>query len=239
MENQIGKGLQGRHNNKIYRIGKPTFFTKTPIKYENMNETWASQGKTVVYVSENEKIVGIIALMDVASESAQATIEYFKYLGIHTTLITGDSNMTGQAIGYQIGIDQVIANVMPEDKSKIIQEQQEKYGIIAMVGDGVNDAPALVKADVGIAMGQGTDIAVDVSDLVLMQNDLNKLVQAHKIALNMNKVIWKNIIISMGVVAFLILVTFLGLTDIAISVIIHEGSTIVVILNGLRLLKFK
>lgn len=239
VENQIGKGLEGEYKNKLYRIGKPTSFTDVPEKYETMNQEWATQGKTIVYVAENEKIVGLIALMDVASESAQATIGYFKSLGIHTTLITGDSKMTGQAIGQELGIDQVIANVMPEDKSNIIQEQQEKYGITAMVGDGVNDAPALVKADVGIAMGQGTDIAVDVSDLVLMQSDLNKLTQAHKIALQMNKVIWQNIIISMGVVAFLILVTFLGLTDIAISVIVHEGSTVVVILNGLRLLKFK
>jgi len=147
--------------------------------------------------------------------------------------------MTGQAVGKQLGVDQVIANVMPEDKSNIINEQKETYGITAMVGDGINDAPALVKADVGIAMGEGTDVAVDVSDLVLMKNDLSKLVKAHEISLKMNRVIWQNIIFSMVVVAFLITVSLVGLTDIAISVIVHEGSTLVVILNGLRLLKSK
>lgn len=190
-------------------------------------------------LSTNEKVIGLIALMDIPSENAKATIEYFKKCGVHTTLITGDSEMTGQAVGKQLGVDQVIANVMPEDKSNIINEQKERYGITAMVGDGVNDAPALVKADVGIAMGEGTDVAVDVSDLVLMKNDLSKLVKAHKISLKMNRVIWQNIIFSMLVVAFLIIVSLLGLTDIAISVIVHEGSTLVVILNGLRLLKSK
>ena len=151
-------------------------------------------------------------------------------------MITGDSEMTGKAVGDQLGVDEVLANVMPEDKSNVISEQKEKYGVIAMVGDGVNDAPALVKADVGIAMGDGTDVAVDVSDLVLMQNNLSKLVQAHKISKKMNKVIWQNIYFSMAVVVFLVIVSLLGLADIAISVIIHEGSTIVVILNGLRLL---
>ena len=201
-----------------------------------MNNEWSSQGNTVVYVAEDEKVIGVIALMDIPSEHAKETIDYFKKLGIHTTLITGDSEMTGKAVGDQLGVDEVLANVMPEDKSNVISEQKEKYGVIAMVGDGVNDAPALVKADVGIAMGDGTDVAVDVSDLVLMQNNLSKLVQAHKISKKMNKVIWQNIYFSMAVVVFLVIVSLLGLADIAISVIIHEGSTIVVILNGLRLL---
>ena len=239
VENQIGRGLIGDYNGKTYRIGKPTSFEAVSDDYTRLNKEWASEGNTVVYVSENEKVIGLIALMDIPSENAKATIEYFKKCGVHTTLITGDSEMTGQAVGKQLGVDQVIANVMPEDKSNIINEQKERYGITAMVGDGVNDAPALVKADVGIAMGEGTDVAVDVSDLVLMKNDLSKLVKAHKISLKMNRVIWQNIIFSMLVVAFLIIVSLLGLTDIAISVIVHEGSTLVVILNGLRLLKSK
>ncbi|MEG0289688.1 MAG: HAD-IC family P-type ATPase, partial [Carnobacterium sp.] len=145
--------------------------------------------------------------------------------------------MTGKAVAEQLGIDEVVANVMPEDKSNIIDKQKEKYGVTAMVGDGVNDAPALVTADIGIAMGDGTDVAVEVSDLVLMQSDLSKLVEAHKVSSKMNRVTWQNIIFSMAVVVFLIVVSFLGLTNIAISVIVHEGSTLVVILNGLRLLR--
>ena len=237
--NQIGKGLTGDYNGKNYRIGKPTSFANVAEEFSRLNDDWASEGKTVVYVSEDEKVVGLIALMDIPNEEAKATIDYFKGLGIHTTLITGDSEMTGKAVGEQLGIDEVIANVMPEDKSNIINEQKKEHGIVAMVGDGVNDAPALVKANVGIAMGEGTDVAVEVSDLALMKNDLSKLVNAHKVATKMNRVIWQNIFFSMAVVVFLVIVSFLGLTDIAISVIIHEGSTLVVILNGLRLLSFK
>lgn len=234
--NQIGIGLTGDYNQKTYRIGKPTSFEGVSDEYTLLNNEWATEGKTVVYVAENEEVIGLIALMDVPNEHARATIDYFKKLGIHTTLITGDSEMTGKAVGEQLGIDEVIANVMPEDKSRIIDEQKEKYGVTAMVGDGVNDAPALVNADVGIAMGDGTDVAVEVSDLVLMQNNLTKLTQSHKISKKMNRVIWQNIVFSMAVVAFLIVVSLLGLTDITISVIVHEGSTLVVILNGLRLL---
>ncbi len=237
--NQIGKGLTGDYNQNNYRIGKPTSFHDVSKEYIRLNNEWATEGKTVVYVAENEEVIGLIALMDIPNEHARTTIDYFKKLGIHTTLITGDSEMTGKAVGEQLGIDEVIANVMPEDKSRIIDEQKEKYGVIAMVGDGVNDAPALVNADVGIAMGDGTDVAVEVSDLVLMQNNLSKLVQSHKISSKMSRVIWQNIIFSMAVVAFLVVVSLLGLTDITISVIIHEGSTLVVILNGLRLLTSK
>lgn len=239
VENQIGKGLTGDYNGRIYRIGKPTSFDNVENEYIRLNKEWASEGKTVVYVAEDENVIGLIALMDIPSEHAKETINYFKEHGIHTTLITGDSEMTGKAVSEQLGIDEVIANVMPEDKSRIIDEQKEKYGVTAMVGDGVNDAPALVNANVGIAMGDGTDVAVEVSDLVLMQDDLSKLVKAHEISSKMNRVIWQNILFSMAVVAFLVVVSLLGLTDIAISVIIHEGSTLVVILNGLRLLSAK
>ena len=234
--NQIGIGLTGNYNQKTYRIGKPTSFEGVSDEYTLLNNEWATEGKTVVYVAENEEVIGLIALMDIPNEHARATIDYFKKLGIHTTLIAGDSEMTGKAVGEQLGIDEIIANVMPEDKSRIIDEQKGKYGVTAMVGDGVNDAPALVNADVGIAMGDGTDVAVEVSDLVLMQNNLTRLTQSHKISKKMNRVIWQNIVFSMAVVVFLVIVSLLGLTDIAISVIIHEGSTLVVIFNGLRLL---
>ena len=235
--NHIGKGLEGNYNNKNYRIGKPSAFEKTSDEYINLNHKWSSNGNTVVYVAEDENVIGVIALMDTPREEAKTTISYFQKLGIHTTLITGDSEITGQSVARDLGIDEAITNVMPHDKSNIISSQKKKYGITAMVGDGVNDAPALVNADVGIAMGDGTDVAVEVSDLALIHNDISKLVHAHKTSTKMKRVIWQNIFISMGVVAFLVTATFTNLTDITTSVIFHEGSTLVVILNGLRLLR--
>lgn len=237
--NQIGKGLTGIYQQKNYRIGKPVSFSNVSEEYMHLNNEWASEGKTVVYVAEDEIVIGLIALMDLPKANAKAAIDHFKGLGIQTALITGDSDLTGKAVGEKLGLDEVIANVMPEDKSDIINKQKEKYGMTAMVGDGVNDAPALVNADVGIAMGDGTDVAVDVSDIVLMQNDLSKLVTSHRVARKMSRVIRQNIIFAMAVVIFLVIVSLLGLTDMAISVIIHEGSTLVVILNGLRLLAAK
>lgn len=237
VENQIGRGLEGSYQGDSYRIGKTSSFENVPEAYHTLNQEWADEGKTVVFFAKNEEVIGVLALMDLASEDAKATIDYFKNQGIHTTLITGDSETTGQAIGQELGIDEVIANVLPEDKSNLIDKQKEQYGLTAMVGDGVNDAPALVNADVGVAMGEGTDVAVEVSDLVLMKNELSKLVKTHKTSRKMKKVIWQNIFFSMGVVAILVIMSSLGLTNIAISVVLHEGSTIVVILNGLRLLR--
>src|SRR5699024_12313666 len=114
----------------------------------------------------DEEVIGTIALMDIPKEAAKKTIQYFKDQDIHTTLITGDSTMTGKAVAKKLGIDEVIANVMPEDKSDIINGKKEEHIINDMVGEGVNDAPALVSADVGISMGDGTDGSVD--DFVLV-----------------------------------------------------------------------
>ena len=151
-------------------------------------------------------------------------------------MITGDAKLTGEAVGRLVGVDQVYANVLPEEKSAIVDQLKREVGMTGMVGDGINDAPALVNADIGVAMGDGTDIAIDVADVVVMKNDLSKLGYAHRVSKRLNKIVQQNIIFSMLVVATLIILNFLGIANIAFSVLIHEGSTLVVIFNGLRLL---
>ncbi|WP_314067743.1 heavy metal translocating P-type ATPase [uncultured Vagococcus sp.] len=236
VKNDIGKGLVSQVEGRVYRIGKPESFTDVTQAMTDLNHRYSEEGKTVVYFSENEQVVGLIAMMDVPNEHAKEVISYLKSQQIHTTMITGDSEKTGQAIGKQLGMDEIIGNVLPENKSAIVADQQVKYGVVAMLGDGVNDAPALVNADIGIAMGDGTDVAMDVADAVLMNNDLTKLSYAHKVAKRLDKIVWQNVYFAMAVVVFLVILNIFGKMNLPIGILVHEGSTLVVIFNGLRLL---
>lgn len=234
--NEIGKGLITTHQNKAYRIGKPTSFDQLSTEIQEKTAKWTNEGKTVVYFAENELVVGMIAMMDTPNEQAKKVIQYLQEQTIHTTMITGDAVKTGEAVAKQLGVDEVAGNVLPENKAAIITALQDKYGETVMVGDGVNDAPALVQADIGFAMGDGTDIAIDVADAVIMQNDLSKFKYAHQLSKKLDKVVWQNILFSMFIVVLLSVLNILGKMDIGIGVLAHEGSTLVVILNGLRLL---
>ena len=237
VENKIGIGLVTTYLGTEYCIAKVTAFSNASDALTKQVESLAKEGKTVVYVAHNSRVVGLLAFMDIPNESAKGAVEYFKKQRIHTMMITGDSYLTGEAVGKIVGIDEVRANVMPEDKAQIIKSRKEKYGSVAMLGDGVNDAPALALADVGIAMGNGTDVAMDVADLILMKNDLSKLSYAHKLSKKMLKITYQNIIFAMFVVVALVVLNFLGKMDITFSVILHEGSTLAVILNALRMLR--
>ena len=237
VENKIGIGLVTTYLGAEYCITKVTAFANASDTLTKQVEFLAKEGKTVVYVARNSKVVGLLAFMDIPNASAKMAVEYFKKQRIHTMMITGDSYLTGEAVGKIVGIDEVRANVMPEDKAQIIKSQKEKYGNVAMLGDGVNDAPALVLADVGIAMGNGTDVAMDVADMILMKNDLSKLSYAHKLSKKMLKITYQNIIFAMFIVVALVVLNFLGKMDITFGVILHEGSTLAVILNSLRMLK--
>lgn len=237
VEHHIGTGLVAKHEGQNYKIGKPSSATQVPEDIQSQTEKFEYEGKTVVYFSDNEEVVGLIAIQDVPKETSKDAIRYFKEQGIHTVMITGDAERTGEAIGRQLEIDQVRGNVLPEEKAKIITDLKETYPVMAMVGDGVNDAPALVTADVGVAMGAGTDIAIDVADAVLMKNDLNKFAYTHRLAKKLRKIVWQNIFIALFVILLLIAMNIFGMVNMSFAVLIHEGSTLLVLLNGLRLLR--
>ena len=232
---KVGIGLEATHRNHTYRIGKPSSFA-TLGKYTEIVEQWMNEGKTVVVLSEDHLVVGAVALLDTPKEEAKQVIDYFKEENIQTMLLTGDSIQTAEAIANELEVDEVRANVLPEEKANTLKEWSMKYPTIAMVGDGINDAPALVNAEVGIAMGKGTDVAMESSDIVLMNSQLDSLKTLHKVSKLMMTVTKQNLIFSLLIVIVLVLLNFLGWSDLTLGVILHEGSTVVVLLHALRLI---
>lgn len=236
VQNDIGKGLKTIYKGKEYKIGKQDFFANIASELLVQTERLTKQGKNVVFFGENDHVVGYLAMMDLPQPTASSVIDYLNTQGIQTVMITGDATLTGQAVGDLLGISQVKGNVLPEQKSTIITELQQQYGKTVMLGDGINDAPALVQADIGFAMGDGTDVAIDVADAVIMKNDLTRFKYAHQVSKKLDRIVWQNMIFSMLIVALLVVFNFFGKIEIGLGVFVHEGSTLVVILNGLRLL---
>jgi Cd2+/Zn2+-exporting ATPase len=198
--------------------------------------TLADEGKTVIFVRDEKGIVAIAAMKDTVREEAKRAIALLKELGIHTIMLTGDNENTAKVIAKEAGVDAYIAECLPETKVQHMKDLMAKYKHVGMVGDGINDAPALATATTGIAMGEGTDVALETADVVLMKNDLSKIAYAIKLSRKMQKTVKQNIAFSISVIALLIISNFLQAVDLPLGVIGHEGSTILVILNGLRLL---
>lgn len=232
----MGQGLYADYQGHSYQVAKPTAFEAVEPDYDRQCREWEGQGKTVVYLAQNQEVIGAMALMDIAKDDARQTLDYFKQVGVKTVMLTGDSELTGQAIGQQLGIQSVQAQVMPDQKAVEIRSLMNEHGIVAMVGDGVNDAPALASASLGIAMGQGTDVAMETADVILVRDQLQSLSYLHRLAKKHDRIIWQNIGFSMLVVLALVLMNVSQISNIALSVVGHEGSTLLVILNGLRLL---
>lgn len=237
VDNEIGRGLSGKFQQKTYKIGKPSIVGEVSSQLQEVTNRLENEGKTVVYFCEEDKVICVIGIQDAPKDSAKKAIQYFKTENIYTVMLSGDAERTAKAIGEQLGIDEVRGNVLPEEKAVKIRELKNDYPVIAMFGDGVNDAPALATADIGIAMGKGTDIAIDVADGVLMKNDLGEIAYAHRLAKKLRKIVWQNIAIALSVVLFLIFINFFGFANMTFAVVVHEGSTLLVILNGLRLLR--
>jgi Cu+-exporting ATPase len=181
-KNLTGQGVTGIINGQTVFVGKPDLVSQPIAKtlQVKMNQL-QSDGKTVAAIGQAGKVIGLIAIQDVPKPSAKAAIEKLKQQGYHTVMITGDNEQAAQAIAKQVGIDEVIASVMPGDKAQRVKNLQNQ-GVTAFVGDGINDAPALATADVGIAMGSGTDVAIETGGIVLIKNSLKDIVKALSIA---------------------------------------------------------
>ena len=176
-----GKGIKAIYKNKTILVGNRLFMKDYKIQtneIENQIQKLENEGKTVVIAAYNKKIVGLIAIADTLKEFSKEAVKELKRMGKDVWMITGDNERTAKEISLQLGIDNVMAEVLPQDKAKKVRELQEKNKIVAAVGDGINDAPMLAQADVGIAVGAGTDIAKETGGIVLIKNDLRDVVTA-------------------------------------------------------------
>lgn len=238
-EDVSGWGVQGIIEGQQWQVGKADFVNKEEAYrfMDGVAEKLASEGNTVTFAKDEKGIAGVIALKDVVRQETVQAIKELKDHGVHTVMLTGDGEKTAAAIASEIHIDEHHAECLPETKVNEIKSLKSRYTTVAMVGDGINDAPALATATIGIAMGEGTDVALETADIVLMKNDLPRIAEAIALSKKMNRIIKQNVIFSIGVIMCLIASNFLQVLDLPLGVIGHEGSTILVILNGLRLLR--
>ncbi len=238
------KGVEARLGSSRIVVGSPRLFDETygdvpshlRREVERRN---ALEGGTTLVVRRDEGWLGTMTVADAPRPDAERTVRDLRLSGIdHVAMLTGDNGTVAQRMAETIGIDAVHAELLPEDKLTEIDSIQRDHGPVAMVGDGINDAPALASARVGIAMGAaGTDVALETADVVLMSDDLSALVRAIAIAKRARRIVLQNVAIAMGVVVTLVVLTFTVGVPLPIGVLSHEGSTIVVVLNGLRLLR--
>lgn len=234
---KLGQGIIGKVNNELLRVGKPEFVQGAGELTPVLNQL-QTEGKTTICVTTSHKLIGIIAVADVPRLEAAETIKQLKRIGIEAiVMLTGDHQKTAQKIAQELGVDQVYAEVLPEDKVKVIQHLQKQYQTVAMVGDGINDAPALAQANVGIAMGgAGSDAALETADIVLMADRLEKLTHAIQLGRYTQGVIKQNIMFALSCIVLLLIANFVANITLPLGVIGHEGSTLIVTLSGLRVL---
>ena len=240
---QVGQGITGEIDRQTAVVGKAAFVQAQTKRVSNalveQSQQWEAEGKTVVWVGYAEEILGIIAVADTVRPEAAQALSRLKRLGVERiVMLTGDNSRTAHSIAEQIGVDQVYAELLPEAKVDVIRQLQKQYQIVAMVGDGINDAPALAQASVGIAMGTaGSDVALETADIVLIADRLEKLEHSMRLGRRSQSIVKQNIVFALGFVVVLLLLNFAGKMSLPFGVLGHEGSTVVVTLSGLRLLR--
>jgi len=246
LDNVPGQGIKSEVDGKPILIGTLKLFRETSGHALDDNiiqivDKLEAAGNTTMTVSHDGRFLGVIALADTPREGVKETLQKLLSLGIKKLImLTGDNNDVAQQIAKKLGVTDVQAELMPEDKLRTIQQLTEEYGAVAMTGDGVNDAPALATATVGIAMGgAGTAVALETADVALMADDLGKLPFAVGLSRASRRIIKQNLAVSLGVIALLLVTSVSGMLDLSWAIIMHEGSSIVVVLNALRLLRYR
>lgn len=242
-----GQGVEGVVESHHLWVGNERMFierdVEIPAEFLSKAGRMQGEGQTAMFVYEvkSQKFLGLIGVADTLREDAVEMIKGLKSAGIeHIVMLTGDNAKVAATIAESAGVDEFHADLLPQDKVTVLKSLQKKYGPVAMVGDGVNDAPSLATADIGIAMGgAGTDVAIETADMVLMSDDLHKIPFAIGLARQARKVVWQNITFALAVIVMLIAGAFGADLALPLGVLGHEGSTVLVVLNGLRLLGYK
>lgn len=240
---ETGQGISGLVESHQIIVGKANFvkpnIENLPVELIEASDRLESEGKTVVWVAKSNIILGLIAVADTVRPEAAKMVERLKQIGIEQiVMLTGDNPRTANSVAEELGIDRIYAELLPEDKPTVIRQLQKQYKNVAMVGDGINDAPALALANVGIAMGgAGSDVALETADIVLMADRLEKLEQAIDLGRRANRIVKQNITFALTFIGLLLVANFAGSINMPLGVMGHEGSTLIVTLSGLRMLK--
>ncbi len=238
-----GQGITGQLDHQSIAVGQLSFVQPLVSEWDDELRSQAialqKAGKTVVWVVRDQQVLGIIAIADQVRSDAARAIVLLKQLGIkHLIMLTGDNQETAHSMAQAVGITEVHAELLPEDKLHLIRQLQRRYGSVAMVGDGINDAPALAQATVGIAMGvAGSDVALETADIVLMTDRLTKIAAAVQLGRRSQTIVKQNIVFALSFIVLLLIANFAGTMTLPLGVIGHEGSTVLVTLSGLRLLR--
>lgn len=236
----MGKGIQGRIGEDDVVVGSPNLMNELGLKIDAFDATpYLSQGHTVFYTAVNQTIIGMLAVADPIKESAKSVIKELKRRGLTPYMITGDQEMTARAIAKELDIDHIYYEVLPHEKAEKINRIQQEGKIVAFVGDGINDAPALKMADVGFAVGTGSDIAIDTSDVTLMHYDLGLVIKAIDLSLATLKNIYMNFLWAFSYNIIMIPLAAIGLLNPSLAGIGMGFSSIMVVLNALSLKLFK
>ena len=237
-----GQGVSGTVNGITVRVGRMRYITESagepPAELKAAYDRLHGEAKTVLLASYGSDWLGALAVADRLRPQSATIVDELRRAGVkHVVMLTGDNAAVGQQIGEKAHVDRVHAELMPDDKARIMQELEREYGPVAMVGDGVNDAPALAAATVGIAMGAaGTDVALETADVVLMGDKLETIPYTIRLSRRARRVVWQNITFALTVILVLVLGSFVINLPLPLGVVGHEGSTVIVVLNGLRLL---
>ena len=239
----VGRGLRGCVNGEAYRIGSYRLVKESKLATSALDaevELLEEQGKTVVFLLDSVQLLGLIAVADQIRSTSVEAVRRLRELGIETLMLTGDNQKTGQAIAAQVGIDNVSGNLLPEGKLQIIEQALERYGYVGMVGDGINDAPALARSSIGFAMGAaGTATALETADVALMQDDLRRLPEFVLLSRKTGHILLQNIVFSLAVKLISFGLALTGHVTLWMAIFADLGASLIVITNGLRLLRFK